>query len=162
MAEIRNQVLNEGGHKLTIAGKEYKSKYANCKNGYIEMAASHINTGIILVPDNCPLTEDMKEKTVFVANYNVETDEEKEEIEKIFADNNNSILLQNLDNKGIDLDGITKIVIIQSSVGVASIVTFIAIYLGIIFLIASAAILALKQLTESSDNKQRYLVLRKK
>ena len=30
-----------------------------------------------------------------------------------------------------------------------------------IFLIASAAILALKQLTESSDNKQRYLVLRK-
>ena len=161
MAEIRNQVLNEGGHKLTIAGKEYKSKYANCKNGYIEMAASHINTGIILVPDNCPLTEDMKEKTVFVANYNVETDEEKEEIEKIFAENNNSILLQNLDNKGIDLDGITKIVIIQSSVGVASIVTFIAIYLGIIFLIASAAILALKQLTESSDNKQRYLVLRK-
>ena len=161
MAEIRNQVLNEGGHKLTIAGKEYKSKYANCKNGYIEMAASHINTGIILVQDNCPLTEDMKEKTVFVANYNVETDEEKEEIEKIFADNNNSILLQNLDNKGIDLDGITKIVIIQSSVGVASIVTFIAIYLGIIFLIASAAILALKQLTESSDNKQRYLVLRK-
>ena len=161
MAEIRNQVLNEGGHKLTIAGKEYKSKYANCKNGYIEMAASHINTGIILVPDNCPLTEDMKEKTVFVANYNVETDEEKEEIEKNFADNNNSILLQNLDNKGIDLDGITKIVIIQSSVGVASIVTFIAIYLGIIFLIASAAILALKQLTESSDNKQRYLVLRK-
>lgn len=161
MAEIRNQVLNEGGHKLTIAGREYKSKYANCKNGHIEMAASHINTGIILVPDNCPLTEDMKEKTVFVANYNVETDEEKEEIEKIFADNNNSILLQNLDNKGIDLDGITKIVIIQSSVGVASIVTFIAIYLGIIFLIASAAILALKQLTESSDNKQRYLVLRK-
>ena len=77
MAEIRNQVLNEGGHKLTIAGKEYKSKYANCKNGYIEMAASHINTGIILVPDNCPLTEDMKEKTVFVANYNVETDEKK-------------------------------------------------------------------------------------
>ena len=71
MAEIRNQVLNEGGHKLTIAGKEYKSKYANCKNGYIEMAASHINTGIILVPDNCPLTEDMKEKTVFVANDNV-------------------------------------------------------------------------------------------
>ena len=161
MAEIRNQVLNEGGHKLTIVGKEYKSKYANCKNGYIEMAASHINTGIILVPDNCPLTEDMKEKTVFVANYNVETEEEKEEIEKNFADNNNSILLQNLDNKGIDLDGITKIVIIQSSVGVASIVTFIAIYLGIIFLIASAAILALKQLTESSDNKQRYLVLRK-
>ncbi len=161
MAEIRNQVLREGEHELTIAGKEYKSKYAKCKNGYIEMAASHINTGIILVPDNCQLTEDMKEETFLAANYNVETEKEKEEIEKIFTDNDNSILLQNLNNKGLDMDGITKIVIIQSSVGVATIVTFIAIYLGVIFLIASAAILALKQLTESSDNKQRYLVLRK-
>ena len=35
------------------------------------------------------------------------------------------------------------------------------IYLGIIFLIASSAILALKQLTESADNRQRYIILRK-
>ncbi len=47
------------------------------------MAASHINTGIILVPDNCPLTEDMKEKTVFVANYNVETEKKKKKSKKI-------------------------------------------------------------------------------
>ena len=40
-------------------------------------------------------------------------------------------------------------------------VVFISIYLGIIFLIASSAILALKQLTESSDNKERYNILRK-
>ena len=49
----------------------------------------------------------------------------------------------------------------EASVGLATIITFIAIYLGIIFLIASSAILALKQLTESSDNRQRYLILRK-
>ena len=49
----------------------------------------------------------------------------------------------------------------EASVGLATIVTFIAIYLGIIFLIASSAILALKQLTDSSDNKQRYTILRK-
>ena len=55
----------------------------------------------------------------------------------------------------------TKISIIESSVGVSTMVLFIAIYLGIIFLIASSAILALKQLTESSDNKERYMVLRK-
>ena len=49
----------------------------------------------------------------------------------------------------------------EASVGIATIVTFIAIYLGVIFLIASSAILALKQLTDSSDNKQRYTILRK-
>ena len=39
--------------------------------------------------------------------------------------------------------------------------TFIGIYLGIIFLISGAAILALKELSESSDNIQRYTILRK-
>ncbi len=87
------------------------------------------------------------------------TDEKRQEIEKIFT-SNDSILVQNLTNNGIDVDGVTKISLMEASVGIATIVTFIAIYLGIIFLIASAAILALKQLTESSDNKQRYTILR--
>ena len=34
-------------------------------------------------------------------------------------------------------------------------------YIGIIFLIASVTILALKELTEHADNKQRYTILRK-
>lgn len=86
--------------------------------------------------------------------------ERKEEIEKIFVDDN-SELLQNLDKNGLNIDGRTKIALMEASVGLATIVTFIAIYLGIIFLIASSAILALKQLTDSSDNKQRYIILRK-
>ena len=124
------------------------------------MSTSHINTGIILVPDSCNLTDDMKEQQLLVANYNAQTDEEKQEIEKIFT-SNDSILVQNLTNKGIDVDGVTKISLMEASIGITTIVTFIAIYLGIIFLIASVAILALKQLTESSDNKQRYTILRK-
>ena len=81
-------------------------------------------------------------------------------VEKIFADNN-STLLQNLEKQRLVIDGMSKISLIESSVGLSTIIVFIAIYLGIIFLIASAAILALKQLTESSDNKQRYTILRK-
>ena len=69
--------------------------------------------------------------------------------------------MQSLANQGIEIDGMTRISLYESSVGLATIVTFIAIYLGIIFLITSSAILALKQLTESSDNRQRYLILRK-
>ena len=45
--------------------------------------------------------------------------------------------------------------------GLSTIITFVAIYLGIIFLISGAAILALKELSESSDNRERYDVLRK-
>ena len=124
------------------------------------MSTNHTNTGIVLVPDDCNLTEDMKKQYLLAANYNSDTKEGKEEIEKIFVDNN-SELLQNLDKNGLNIDGKTKIALMEASVGLATIVTFIAIYLGIIFLIASSAILALKQLTDSSDNKQRYTILRK-
>ncbi len=160
--ELRNKVLSEENNPLKIAGKEYKSKYHECQEGFITMSTSHTNTGIILVPDSCPLKEDMKEMYLLSANYNAETDEEKQEIEKLFAGNENSSnLIKSLNDNGIEIDGFTKISLVEASVGIATIVTFIAIYLGIIFLIASSAILALKQLTESSDNKQRYTILRK-
>lgn len=156
---LRNRVLKDGSI-LEIAGKKYKSKYNECKSGFIAMSTSHTNTGIILVPDNCNLTEDMREQQLLACNYNANTDEEKQEVEKLFA-SSDSGFIQNLANNGLDIDGMTKISLIEASVGVATIVTFIAIYLGVIFLIASSAILALKQLTESSDNKQRYTILRK-
>ena len=162
MTDLRNRVLNDDdGNVLTIGGKEYHSKYKECKEGYIVMSTSHTNTGIILVPDNCNLTENEKEQTLLAANYNAKTEEDAEKIESIFVENENSELMKNLIDKNIELNGFTKKQIIEASVGIATIVTFIAIYLGIIFLIASAAILALKQLTESSDNKQRYTILRK-
>lgn len=158
--ELRDEALKDGNNVLNIVGKQYKSKYNECKTGYIQMSPNHTNTGIILVPDNCELAESMKKQYLFVANYNADTKEGKEEIEKIFVDDN-SELLQNLDKNGLNIDGKTKIALMEASVGLATIVTFIAIYLGIIFLIASSAILALKQLTDSSDNRQRYTILRK-
>ncbi len=160
MKTIRDEALKNEDIKIEISGKTYKPKYRECKSGYIEISTSHTNTGIILVPDSCILTEDMEEKKFLVANYNALTEEKRDNIQQIF-ESNDSALIQSLSNKGIEIDGNTKITIIQSSVGLATIITFIAIYLGIIFLIASSAILALKQLTESSDNKQRYIILRK-
>ena len=160
MAEIRNQAL-EKENVLTIAGKQYKSKYTQCQVGVIIMSTSHTNSGIILVPDNCPLTDEEKERTLLAANYNVTTKEEKENMESMFSNRNASSFIQKLQEQGITIDGMSKISIVESSVGLATIITFIAIYLGIIFLIASSAILALKQLTESSDNRQRYIILRK-
>ena len=159
MVGIRNLAL-QYKNTMTINGKEYHAKYTECKEGYVKMSTSHTNTGIILLPDSANLKEEWKEQYLLVANYNSRNDKEKEEIEKIFADNN-STLLQNLEKQRLVIDGMSKISLIESSVGLSTIIVFIAIYLGIIFLIASAAILALKQLTESSDNKQRYTILRK-
>ena len=160
MENLRNQALKQDD-TITLKGKEYKAKYDECQEGFIDMSSSHINTGIILVPDDVEFEESEKERVFLAANYNAETEEEKENIEKLFTDAEDSELYKNVLAKGLDFDGMTKISIIESSVGVSTMVLFIAIYLGIIFLIASSAILALKQLTESSDNRERYMVLRK-
>ena len=160
MTELRNQALKQNS-TVQIEGKTLHAKYNECKSGFIEMSASHVNTGIILVPDNFELKEEWKEEEFLAANYNAKTDEEKEEIEKTLSETNNNTFLENLEQKGIEIEGMTKISLIEASKGLATIIIFIAIYLGVIFLIASSAILALKQLTESSDNKQRYTILRK-
>ena len=43
--------------------------------------------------------------------------------------------------------------------GISVLATYVGIYLGITFLISSAAVLSLQQLSKASDNKQRYLIL---
>lgn len=160
MKELRDKALAKN-EPIEILGKEYYPKYNECKSGYIEMSTSHINTGIILVPDSLDLQDTMTEEMFLAANYNADTKEEKQEIEDILVGVGNSEFILNLKEKDIELDGMSKISLVEASTGIATIVVFIAIYLGIIFLIASSAILALKQLTESSDNKQRYVILRK-
>ena len=64
--ELRDEALKDGNNVLNIVGKQYKSKYNECKTGYIQMSPNHTNTGIILVPDDCKLTEDMKE-AIFIS-----------------------------------------------------------------------------------------------
>ena len=47
------------------------------------------------------------------------------------------------------------------SITVKAIISFLAIYLGIVFMICCAAILAIQQLSEATDNRERYLLLQK-
>ncbi len=160
MLDIRNQTLGANSN-IEINGKTYHSKYKECQDGFVFMATTEINAGLILVPDNFEFKDEWTEQYLLVANYNAETEEGKQEIENTLIGSEDTEFFENLKEKGINLDGSSKISITESSKGLATIIIFIAIYLGVVFLIASSAILALKQLTESSDNKQRYTILRK-
>lgn len=55
----------------------------------------------------------------------------------------------------------SRIEISESSITTKAIVSFLAIYLGIVFMITCAAILAIQQLSEAADNKKRYELLAK-
>ena len=159
IANLRNKSLKQNT-VININGKDYYPKYDKCQDGFIEISTSHTNTGIILVPDNTYFNAKDQRLWFLAADYNANNETEKKEIEEIFS-NDNSILNQNIENNNSTLNGSTKISFIESSVGLSTLIIFIALYLGIIFLIVSCAILALKQLTESSDNIERYAILRK-
>lgn len=55
----------------------------------------------------------------------------------------------------------TKNSLLESSVSNGVMIAYLGIYIGVIFLITSAAILAIQQLCDSTDNIERYKLLRK-
>lgn len=154
MANIRNIAL-KNNTKLTINSKDYYPKYQECQDGIIELSGSATNTGVIILPDNA-LEGIHPHKNILAANYQADTKEEKENVEDIV-----NTIINNHFNKDTLLSYNTKIDIYESSIGLGAMVTFVGLYLGIIFLISSAAILALKELSESTDNKERFNMLRK-
>ena len=55
----------------------------------------------------------------------------------------------------------TKQSVYADNKGMTTIILYVALYLGIVFLISSAAVLALQQLSEASDSSDRYKALKK-
>lgn len=151
---IRNDALKTKP-VVHLLGKDYYPKYQECQNGFIYMSTNHINMGLFVVPDDA-VDESIRTENIVVANYKAANEDEKQKIEnKLLALDNHPYASHTT------IDATTKISLYDGSVGLGAMVTFIGLYLGIIFLISSAAILALKELSESSDNKERYNMLRK-
>ena len=151
---IRNEALKKGT-TLEVNGRTLRPKYDHTIDGFIYMSSNHINTGVFIVPDGL-LPDSWQEENILVANYQASTKGEREEIENILIASGDAPYAPNT-----TLSATTKLSIYEASIGLGGLVTFIGLYLGIIFLISCAAILALRELSESSDNKVRYQMLRR-
>ena len=107
------------------------------------------NLGFFVVQDDV-IDKDSKHEIMLVGNYSTNDEKIIEKIESKIADYTPSFpTIKD-----------TKFEIKESSVGLSAIVTFIGLYLGIIFLISSSAILALKELSDCIDDKNKYKILR--
>lgn len=137
--------------KVTLNSNTYYPKYPKCKDGFYQVNSTRSNTGFIVLPDRV-FENYAPVKEVMIANYKNDKEKTEEKIGTVIDQNYNVTTLLTYD---------TKIDITNASVGLGALVTFIGLYLGIIFLISSAAILALKELSESTDNIERYNMIRK-
>ena len=95
-------------------------------------------------------------KPVF-CNLNINFKSNINDAEKYLNENFRS---ENREGK-IAVYGLTKNELLDNSVGIGAMISYLAIYMGIVFLITSAAVLALQQLSESADNVHRYKILKK-
>ena len=139
----------ESGHKITVNKTELIPTTKQIVSVGFVNASSASNFGTIIVPDYV-LENLIPRQNNLLINY-VDTNKDIETFEKEFLDK--------CSYYGT-LSTTSKIDIIDNSVSLKAIITFVGLYVGIIFAISSATILAIKELSESSDNKERFLVLK--
>lgn len=151
--KIRDERLQEG-KEIEVYGNKLKPVISYCIDGDIELATQPLNTGVFIVPDSA-IEGAQFAKEYFIGKY---ADQDIDAIQ------DSDTIINKVSNKDVTCGLITvntKDSIKAASVGVGAIASFIGMYIGLIFLISGAAILALKELSESTDNIERYKMLRK-
>ena len=154
MEPLKAYLKNNAQIKINGETFEIKNKEVMTDATYNSALADNILT--FIVPDRvvANLQPD-------IAYMNIQyTAQDKEEAESYFGDYLNSFLKEG-SKEGIFLIGYTKQQIYENSRATSTVVLYIGLYLGIVFLLSSAAVLALQQLSEASDSIDRYKALKK-
>ena len=117
---------------------------------YNQMIKNNICTFIV----NDSVLDNLKPRYEFL---NVNLKNNSEGSQKQLEEKGNGIF----NIKGYNMGIYTKNDLLEASVSNGVMIAYLGIYIGVIFLITSAAILAIQQLCDSTDNIERYKLLRK-
>ena len=124
----------------------------------MDISTNLSNTGIYIIPD-AVADESAVSACYLIGNYLSE--------DKLAADDMIAQKLEHVKENAAEKYGIAEIIPVTrlylktTSVGLGAVVTFLGMYIGMVFLIACGAVLALKQLSDSADSIGRYEMLAK-
>ncbi len=151
----------ENNQSITLNNHEYQLGIHKILNETLYTEYSLIDTGTIIVPDTA-LTGFTPNSHVLNILYRQSDSDYAQEATEAFQNGiSKKVQEQEYDQYHEYYQYTDKEGVYQSNVGTSVIVSFIAIYIGLVFLITCVAILALQQLAEASDNTVRYNLLRK-
>ena len=143
---------------IKIENKSYKIKDKNIIEENLKTDFMKDNMLTVIVNDDVCDNMDLISRNVNV-NFIGEGKEKRE------ADFTNKIYSYKTTDTDYDkigfIVGASRTEIYESNKGITTIVLFIGIYIGIVFLISSMAVLALQQLSEASDSIDRYKSLKR-
>lgn len=150
--ELYQKRIDEG-RTLSIGGQAYQVYDKVLDFNYMTGAAAS-NAGTLVVPDDLLPPDAPLSDSYFNLQYNTDDmeqgDQAWDKAMEIYSDNNAPFYTY-----------YTKFGMQEQNAGLGAVVSYLAIYIGAVFLITCAAVLALQQLSESSDNVERYALLRK-
>lgn len=148
---VYNGVLQQG-KTITISGKTLKPFSPVVFSACLTDSGSANDVGTLILPDSS-VAGKQPVSTILDLNYQASVKD------SVFTA---ALKAANQKASPKAYDSIaTKTDIYQSAGGIKLLVSYLALYIGLVFLIAAAAVLALQQLSESSDNAERYGLLRK-
>ncbi|MBQ8965478.1 ABC transporter permease [Ruminococcus sp.] len=159
--DVRNHFMSKG-MELNIFGNTLHSKYDKCIDGFLFMSAQRSNNGLYIVPDDA-VDESGRDMDYVFGNFNTDDPDEKAALSAAEHKRYDEVREAFHNNHGEDIFGecVTRDELKASSVGLGAIVTFLGLYLGLVFLIACGAMLALKELSDNVDSAPRYAMLRR-
>ena len=145
--DIYESVLKSNS-TMIIFNHELKP-YKKLINGFVNISGNPANLGFFVVSDRI-IEKDHLKYEILSGNYNSKDQKITQKLEeKVKKFHTEETLIKDTRNE-IEI----------SAAGLTAIITFIGLYLGIIFLISSSAILALKELSDCIDDKKKYKILR--
>ena len=150
------KVYFKNNSEIKINGETFEIKNKDVMTDATYNSALADNILTLIVPDKVVSS---LEPTMTYMNIQY-TAQDKVEAESYFGDYLNSFFEEG-SKDGIFLIGYTKQQIYENSRATSTVVLYVGLYLGIVFLLSSAAVLALQQLSEASDSIERYKSLRK-
>lgn len=138
---------------LALGGRTLSLGVAEPLDAQLQISNMKSESGTLVVPDSAVegLVPSMRGIGIQVP----------EGTDRAFLEHLNAIDWTEAEETVHPIFGNTRVDIFEASRGMTAIISYLVIYLGIVFLITSAAVLALQQLSEAADNIERYRLLRR-
>ena len=153
-SSVENMINLKG--TVDLNGKQYKVANTEYLNDAIWNSAVAADELILIINDDFDENISLSNAYMDVNYKNSNEEAIQKDIENTFKN-----LKNNDELRSLPILSYTKQDVYNESKGVSTTILYVGLYLGIIFLIASAAVLALQQLSEASDSSDRYKALKK-
>lgn len=150
-----------GGQEVVLAGKKYSIQNEQVLHTALYTSGFLDNFGTLIVPDEVVANQKPEIETMNICYDKGHLDESERAFRTLFEGYRQGVY----QGKKIDLNEVSFLVgsttdeIYESNQSMTTITLFVGIYLSIVFLISSAALLALQQLSEASDSIEQYKTL---